>query len=410
MRSFVSLLVVVVLVLGAVALMKPSSSAEAKKEKNGKAVRAVETAVLEEGAFDLPYSTTGNLEPITEAFVSPKVSGVVAFVGADIGKRVKKGDVLIEIDETYYRIDYETYSAALAVAKAYLADALNGTRAEDKEMSRIRYELAKVNLEKAERDLKRAEDLFKTGGLPAADYENAISARDAAKLSVESAKADFDKATRGKTETELAALGAQVTQAEAMVQRIKQLLDDCAVVAPFDGIVVDRRVSVGENVAPGTEKFRILDDSKLRFRFGVPERYAAFLKAGLPVSLDFGSSAIAAKVSFVVPKVEASSRTISAYVDLDNKNGELPAGILGEARLSFSIRGFVVPTSALVYRGESVLLCCVVDGRAKLVPVTPRMSSGSSVNIVGGLVPATVYVTKQASDIAEGDELTSIAK
>ncbi len=376
-----------------------------EKVRNGIA-RSVETEVLKSGSFDLPFSTTGNLEVVNQVHVTPRIAGLISKVNFDIGSRVKKGDVLFEFDDTYIKLDIESAQAAVATATANLNDVLAGVRPEDVEAARIAVETARIALEKAERDFKRSEELHQNGVLSKELFEAATTQLEMAQMSHKGAIAQYEKAKNGATATQLELLRKAVAQAETVLAKAKQQLVDASVRAPFDGIITERSVYEGSWMAPGDKTIALLDDKNLRFAVGIPERYALLVSKGLEMTVDFNGNLIRMKVDFVLPQLNPSNRTVTAYSAFDNSERNLPVGIMAEVAMQFNVTGTVVPATALVYRGSKVYICTINDSKAKFVEVKPNISSGGLVRIASDMPVGTRFVSRGASDIFEGESLT----
>ncbi|MFA4986894.1 MAG: efflux RND transporter periplasmic adaptor subunit [Candidatus Brocadiia bacterium] len=374
-----------------------------------KIARKVQAMILKDASFDIPFSSTGSLLPVTESYIAPKVTGVISKMNVDIGTHVRKGDVLYEFDDTYYKLDFENLNAATEIARARLADTLAGTRPEDLEMARVGVEISKVNFERAQRDFKRAEELFQRGAISSQNFEDAKSAFDAANLGLSNAEAAYSKAKKGATDTTIAVLQASVTQAEAAAARGRQMIEDCKVRALFDGVVVEKKVTTGSSTKAGDEHIRLLDDVNLRFQAGIPERYALLLTPGMPIEIHFDGKIVKKNLDFVVPRVDPSNRCVYAYVIIDNSQYSLPAYILGEFSISFTVKGIVIPTSALVYKGDKVFICSIQGNTAKFVEVKPEISSGGFVTITGTALEGMNIVSRAAAEISEGDPLEVVA-
>ncbi len=366
------------------------------------ATRRVKVVTVKQGSFTLPFHSTGHLEPVRESHAAPKISGVVAEVHVEIGSRVKAGDPLFTFDNTYHKLDLERAEAAIAVAKAQLEDTLAGTREEDLDVARKSVELAKIGLAKAERDFARVSELFERGSVSQSDFDDAKSGLENAQLAVRLAETNLRKAEAGATATQIAILRATLATAEQAAVVARQMLTDCVVRAPFGGVITEKKVDPGSHTAPGDPHMRILDDSELRFALGVPERYASYVKAGLPIELHFDGTQINRTVDFVVPRVNPANRTITCYVNIDNSENHLPANLFGEAMLSIEASGLLVPTSAIVYRGEDPYLVTVADGKAKLVQVRPGISSGTMIAVSGEIADGTQVVSEMGADIQDG--------
>src|SRR5947209_13330561 len=193
------------------------------------------TAAVQRGDLRITISATGTLEPEEVVDIGAQVAGQVKSLGpdptdssktVDYGTPVEEGTVLARIDDALYVSDVEQATATLEVAKANLE------RAEADQMQ------LQAKYTQAERDLRRAQDLVRSGGVAIAPSE------------VDQYQADYDstKANLSVGKASIAQAKKAVAQSEAMLKKAQQNLTYCTVRSPVKGVIVDRRVNVGQTV------------------------------------------------------------------------------------------------------------------------------------------------------------------
>ncbi len=176
-------------------------------------------------------SATGTVEPEEVVDVGAQVAGLILSFGKDVDGNpvdyrsvVNAGTVLVRIDETLYRADLETAKAQVAQAQATV------------EVSKANLTQMQANLDKATRDWDRAKKLGPGDALAQADYDSYQAAYETALANVAVAKA------------QILANQASVTAAQAAQNKAQQNLDYCTITSPVKGVVIDRRVNIGETV------------------------------------------------------------------------------------------------------------------------------------------------------------------
>lgn len=176
-------------------------------------------------------SATGTVEPEELINVGAQVQGMIREFGKDTegesidyGSRVTAGMVLAQIDDTLY-------SAAVKSAEANL-------RQQQAQLTRAESDLAQfeAKLHLANEDLKRAERLRKSNAMAQSDYDTAISAKKVAEANVKVGKASILQAN------------ASVQAAKAQLAKEQSNLNYCTIKSPVEGVVIDRRVNVGQTV------------------------------------------------------------------------------------------------------------------------------------------------------------------
>ncbi|MFP5213351.1 MAG: efflux RND transporter periplasmic adaptor subunit [Acidobacteriota bacterium] len=189
------------------------------------------TAPVKRGDLTVAISATGTVEPEEVVDVGAQVAGRILSFGkdqagktVDYGSAVEQGTVLAQIDDAVYSSDVAQMKAQLDTAKAGV------TRAEA-DLGQLQARLAQ-----AERDWARAKKLGPSEALARSDYDAAQSAFEIAKANVDVGKASLAQAKNG------------VSQSEAAFKKAQNNLDYCTIKSPVRGVIIDRRVNIGQTV------------------------------------------------------------------------------------------------------------------------------------------------------------------
>ena len=304
------------------------------------------------------------IEALQDTPIYARTTGYIASWSADIGDRVKAGQVLAVIDGP--DLDQELNQARATLAQA------------------------KANLELARISADRWKDLGK---------QNAVAQQD-----VDQKVADY------------AAGQAGVTAAQAAVDRLSQLKDFQQVTAPYDGVVSARNAQVGAliNAGAGIEIFHIAETDILRVFVSVPQSYVRSIRKGLGADVlvpEFPGRVFHGEVARFSSSLDSASRTLLTEVRLANPKGELFPGMFGEVRFAFQAPqpAILLPSNAAVIAAAGTLVATVdASDRIHLVPVTLGRDFGSQIEIVAGLEPGTRVVAKQSDSLVEGLEVTPV--
>ena len=221
MKWIVSLLIAAVLVTGGWSYWRVKS----------KPATAFRTDAVTRGDLVPNISATGTVEPQEVVDVGAQVAGRIISFGTDdkgkmidYGSPVEAGTVLALIDDTLYQADASNAAASLAQAKAGVTKAVADLAQ------------AHAKLEQAQSDWQRAQKLGEGDALSQSDYNSYKALFDTAKANVGVDEAIIEQAK------------AAVTQAEAMLKRSTQNLGYCTISSPVKGVIIDRRVNIGETV------------------------------------------------------------------------------------------------------------------------------------------------------------------
>jgi membrane fusion protein (multidrug efflux system) len=303
----------------------------------------------------------GSFFPEDEVKVGTEVEGTIKKLSVDEGAIVKKGNLLLEIDDEKFRLEVEE-------SEANLTEALR-------------------KLENSRATLNRMTRLYKEGVIGQQNYDDA------------------------KTQTLL--IEANVENIKARLNRFKKSLKDTRVMAPIDGVVSERKVSVGEYVKVGAELFKIVDSNPLKLAFTVPENDAGEIKIGQIVQVQsraFPDQTFQGKVYFINPKVDIETRTIEAKAWVDNPEYILKPGFYVNVKTLLEERkSLVLPESSVLVREGKSLVMAVVNDTIQYKPVTPGVRFDGKVEIIDGITPDDKVVLSGRSEITEGTRVEIIS-
>jgi HlyD family secretion protein len=309
------------------------------------------TVQVKRGNLQAAISATGTVEPEEVVDIGTQVAGRILAFGKDKdGKQVDYGSV-VEAGTVLARIDDALYAADAGAAKAQLAQ--NKAAVMNAQANLLQL---KAKLFQAERDWARAKKLGPSDALSQADYDAAQSAFESAKANVEVGKAAIVQAQKA------------VDLAEATLKRAQQNLDYCTIVSPVKGVIVDRRVNIGQTVVSSLNApslFLIAKDlTRIQVWVSVNEADIGQIKPGQPVT--FTIDAFPSQVfNGAVGKVRLNATmtqnvvTYTVEVNTDNTDGKLLPYLTANAKFIMGERRQVllVPNPALRWtpRPEQIL-------------------------------------------------------
>ena len=266
MRKLIKRMVVAAVVLGVIG----ATLAWYLKRENGKAI-SFRTAQVTRGNLLVTIDASGTLEPEEVVDVGAQVAGQIVSFGADAdgktvdyGSRVEQGTVLARIDESLPQ-------ANVSEAQAQLQSAQAGVQ-----LAEANLEQLKAKLSQAQRDWERAKKLGPSEALAQSSYDSYQSAYEVAKADVAVGEASILQAK------------ASLAQAETSLWRAKRNLDYCTISSPVKGVIIDRRVNIGQTVVASLNApslFLIAKDLKrMQVWVAVNEADVARIYPGQPVT------------------------------------------------------------------------------------------------------------------------------
>jgi membrane fusion protein (multidrug efflux system) len=285
----------------------------------------------------------GTLAAERTARLAADANGRVTAVRFDRGDRVRKGDLLIEVDS-----------------------ALSGASSD---AARAQAELVRAQFESAKADCARLDTLAQGGAIATAEAERARAGCLAQGKAVEAAEAQVRLA------------GTQVSRAHVR--------------APFDGVVADRMIQVGEFVGMASPVATVMTLDPMRVRFSIPERDLPRVKEGATVRVrvpSAGDVTVEGRILPLPPTARDQLRDLLIEATLPNPDGALRAGLSAEVQVvQGEADGVLVPATALVQDDTAHRLWVIRDGRAVellvhidaeldgLVAVSPGVAAGETV-------------------------------
>jgi HlyD family secretion protein len=204
------------------------------------------TQPVKRGDIVSSVSATGTLQAKVSVLVGTEVSGTIRQILVDYNHPVKKGQVLVKLDQEIFRAQVEQARANLMNAQARLRE-MEAGRGMQRSGVKTSIDEKKANMDKAEADFKRNETLFNKGMISRSDLDAANQAYLVARAQHEQANAEEDK--NEVTDAQIAGARASVRQAQASLHTAETNLSKTVIHSPMDGIVIDKTVEVGQTVA-----------------------------------------------------------------------------------------------------------------------------------------------------------------
>jgi RND family efflux transporter MFP subunit len=334
----------------------------------------VDVVAVENAPASQPMQLPGETAAWFESTVYARVSGYISAWKVDIGDRVTKGEELCDIETPELDADLNASQAKLNVSKADVQIAQA-----DSDFAKSTYDRWWQSPKGVVSDQERQEKK--------AQYDSSVAKLDAAK--------------------------AQVALDQASVDRLVALQGFKHVAAPFDGVITQRKIDIGDLVTAGsmasnTSLYTVAQADKIRTFVDVPQNAAAKIivgRAATVVSEADHSHPFAGTVARTSNAINLSSRTLRVEVDISNPNLALMPGMYVE--VSFDLKGagaVQVPASALLFRASGPEVAVVGDdNKVTFRSVTIAHDNGDFVQLDSGIEPGNRVALNISSQIASGD-------
>ncbi|KPK96354.1 hypothetical protein AMJ80_00530 [bacterium SM23_31] len=284
---------------------------------------------------------------VTEVMIRSKVTGDATKLFVREGDTIQKGEILARIDTSDYVIELRQAEAGLALAEAQLNLVKQGAREEDIAAALEQVNQAKADFEKVSADLKRYESLFSSGSVTQSQLEEIQTRNASAEARYRASVQLLTKLEKGPRREEIEVAEAQVAQAQTIVDRIRKKIDDCTIVSPINGTILEQLIEEGELTSPGSSLFVIGELSRVTLTIYVKETDLGKVKYGQDAGVfidSYPDSEFVGTVSFISDRAEFTPKNIQTKeervkfvykveISLQNPEGIFKAGMPADAVL-----------------------------------------------------------------------------
>lgn len=341
---------------------------ELAKEKSLPKVRVIHAT-----GIDTPMTLTlpSSLDAINITPIWARVDGYIKTFQHDIGDIVNEGTLLAEIDTPELDQQYEHAVAQLANSKAL-------------------YDIAKIT----------------------ADRWNTLYKNDRESIS----KQEVDQYTAN-----LQAAISEVTASQANVERLLKTLEFKRIVAPFDGIIIERDIDIGTLITAGSasfhqQLFKIAKTNILRVFVDVPQRFYRTIQKGLTADVyvsEFPGKTFKGVVARYARALDPIPRTLLTEVHIDNPDYELIVGVYADVKFLLKPDSpyFLIPTSSVLIRPSGPKVAIIDhDDIVRIKNVTLGLDHGKMMEIMSGIEENDRIVANPSDSIIEGQKVELLTK
>jgi len=407
-------ILILLLVLATAAVLAAScggSKANVRKdESNANTQPAVVEGVTTAAAVkrELPrfFEATGSLAGDQQTDVAPQTSGKVVALGVDIGSYVRRGQMLVQLDDAELKLRVDQAAAQVEQAKAAVRQAeekiglRSGQAFDPNRVAEVAS--AKVALDLAEKNLRRAEKLIESGDVSRSFYDEQRSRRDQLK---EQYEVQLAQARQNYAGVDVAR--TNVANAQAALALARKSLSYAVIPAPLDGFVAERTADLGEYVSPQQKVATIVRTNPLRIRIDVPEQAIPEVRVGQSVSITTSAwpdKNFAGRVARIAPNVSATSRTLTVEAEIENRNNTLKPGQFATVRIlqERAEPAVLVPARAVINEAGVARVYVIKNGHAEQRLVQTGQTEGDLIEIRNGVAADELVATSGLEQLSDG--------
>ena len=352
------------------------------------------------------FEASGSLAGDQQTDVAPSIAGKVTAVGVDLGSYVRRGQMLVRLDDVDSKLRVEQAQAQLDQTKAALRQAEEkvGVRpGQNFDVNKVpEVANARVALELAEKNLRRAEKLIESGDVSRSNYDQQRAQRDQLKEVYEAALS-----LARQNFAAVATARANVANAETQLGLARRNLSYAFVFSPIDGYVAERTADLGEYVSPTSKVATIVRINPLRIRIDVPEQAIPEVSVGQSVSVTTSAwpdKNFSGRIARISPSVSANSRTLTVEAEVENSSGVLKPGQFASVRIlqARPQPAVLVPVRAVKTESGVSRVFVIKDGHAQQRLVQLGQTEGDLIEVKGGVGADEQVATSNVDQLSDG--------
>jgi RND family efflux transporter MFP subunit len=343
-----------------------------KGDKSGKAkgerpeIKSVTITGITPIVSDSFYETSGTVKAKSVGILASKTMGSVTSIRVKEGDKVKANDILLVLDD-------RDAAQRVKVAEASLRETLKA------------HETAEKNKQLAEVTFKRYSRLYEEQVISRQEFDQMETQAKVAQLEYERMAGSIDRAQAGLDEA-------------------KVFFGFTRIVAPFAGVVTEKKIDAGSMASPGIPLLVIEDTSQYKIEAPVDERLLARVKPGMPalVTLDANGERIEGRITKIISSVDPATRTFR--IEIDVKGDSLKTGLYGKVAIPDGTREMIlVPAKAVVEKGQLTGVYAVdSEGIVSYRLVKKGKVSDGKTEILSGLKTGDRIITEGVERAVDG--------
>ena len=393
----VPVLSVVAAACAAVLMSGCGKGQDAQAHERDRAPKPVKVTPVTEQTLHRAVEVVGTLAAEDDVTVSSEAEGRVSALRADLGDRVKTGQILVELDaeKSQYSRDQQRAALESALAKYGASDPADLPPVEQTPDALK----AAADLQQAKQAYDRAQELHRRQLIPQQGLDDA-------QTNLQGKQAGYASAIQGARN-----LRAEITASDATLKLADRTLRDATIRAPFDGFIKTRLVSVGQFVKNQTPVMNIVRMDPLKVTGEIPEKMAPWIHVGQPVTLHvdaFPDKEITGHLSRLSPSVNTSSRAFPFEAMVPNADASLKPGTFARVHIESSelVHVLTIPYSAVQYRYGVNRVFLLEGDHVSLKELKTGEREGDRIEVAAGVRAGDRVVSEDVEKLSDGAKVT----
>lgn len=392
-----------------------------KTDKNVSSSKVSDTAAtnvtVEEAAFTSIANVatyTGEVKASETVSISAKASATAKTVNVEVGDYVNAGDVLLVLDDTDYRTQYNQARAAYNQAVAQYNSITNGTAQQTTLQLESALNAAKIEYNNAKTNYENNKVLYDKGAISKTAYDAAYTRYENAQLNLNTAQSNYDLATGVVLGENAAAAKAAVESANVQIDAAQNAINNTVVYAPISGYVASRNTNEGQMVAQGVEIFVIKSTDTVDIEINVTESVVSDLATGEEAYVTVKSvneEKITGTISNIAAAKDSYTGMYKVIVEVDGINTELKDGMIADVELTLdkTSEAVVIPAEALLEDADGNKYVYIAkDNKAERADVELGITTDSYAEVISGVSEGDKIVVSGKEYLSEKNNAIKI--
>jgi HlyD family secretion protein len=402
-----SWLVVATSLAGLLFLLSGCGGAEKEKEP----VVSVQTTPAARGPIEQTVSAEAVVFPVEQAIVAPKITSTVKKFHVQRGSRVKKGQLLCELENADLSAAAVSSKGDFEQAEASYATTVGAGLPQQIQKAELDAAAAKSAFDAQQKVYDSRKELFQQGAIPRRDLDSAEVALVQARSQNEQAQRQLADLQRLGKEQALKSAHGSLTSSEGKFRAAEAQLSYSQIRSPIDGVVSDRPLYEGDLATANQPLLTVINTSRLIAKAHIPQSVATTLKVGNAADLIVTGldDAVKGRVSLVSPALDPGSTTIEVWVEARKPDPALRPGMTVQISVVAKTAkdAIVVPTAAVFKNAEGAdyVLVAGADDKAHQKPVRTGIRSTELTQVISGISAGDPVITAGGYAVPDGTQI-----
>jgi multidrug efflux pump subunit AcrA (membrane-fusion protein) len=386
---------------------------KAEPQRTKRADIPVQVSPVASKPITYAIAMTGDISPLMQVDLFPKVSGYLERIHVNLGDSVKQGQTIAQIDRTDYLQKVRETEARVAQAKANLAEIETGTRTEELRQAEEAIRGAQSRFENAKLQRERLKALYQRQVISKKELDVAEMEFTVAETQLTSSQEHLKLLREGAREEVRRFAQARLREIEAILAQERIRLQHTQILAPFSGEISRKFVDAGALVSSSTPIVTLIHTETLKVVANILEKDIPLLKTGLKAKItteSFPGKVFEGKITRISSALEPATRTLQAEIEIPNAGRWLKPSMFAKIELVLSQKphALVVPQHAVIEERGVKMIYIVKENQAFRKMIVTGIEQFPYVEVLEGLSEGDRVVVRGQDALREGSTVRVI--